>query len=141
MNVRSTTMPTQPLAALNVTAVRYRGSRPAVGDERALDAYAASDVYREAQVPVEVSEPALPDHMRSDEETDNLGLLGAAIATQVATARRAGQAVLMTGGDCTHITGVLGGLQDAHGPAARIGLVWFDAHGDFNTPKTTLSGM
>ena len=23
----------------------------------------------------------------------------------------------------------------------RIGLVWFDAHGDFNTVKTTLSGM
>ncbi|MEZ4614225.1 MAG: arginase family protein [Caldilineaceae bacterium] len=23
----------------------------------------------------------------------------------------------------------------------RIGLVWFDAHGDFNTPKTTISGM
>jgi arginase len=32
-------------------------------------------------------------------------------------------------------------LQEAHGPAARIGLVWFDAHGDFNTPRTTLSGM
>jgi len=47
----------------------------------------------------------------------------------------------MTGGDCTHLTGVVGGLQDAHGPAARIGLVFFDAHGDFNTPRTTLSGM
>jgi arginase len=47
----------------------------------------------------------------------------------------------MTGGDCTHCTGVLGGLQDAHGPAARIGLVWFDAHGDFNTPHTTETGF
>jgi arginase len=35
----------------------------------------------------------------------------------------------------------VGGLQDAHGPDVRIGLVWFDAHGDFNTPKTTISGM
>ena len=35
----------------------------------------------------------------------------------------------------------MGGLQDAHGPESRIGLVWFDAHGDFNTPNTTLSGM
>jgi arginase len=134
-------MPTQPLSALHVIGVRYRGSRPAKGDERALDAYAASNVYQQARVQVEVSEPALPEHLRSDQETDNLGLLGAAIADQVATARRAGQAVLMTGGDCTHITGVLGGLQDAHTPAARVGLVWFDAHGDFNTPKTTLSGM
>jgi arginase len=138
---RFATMVTQPLSALHVTAVRYRGSRPAKGDERALDAYAASDVYHHAQVPVAISEPGLPEHLRGEAETDNLGVLGAAIATEIATARRAGRAILVTGGDCTHSTGILGGLQDAHGPAARIGLVWFDAHGDFNTPKTTLSGM
>src|SRR5262245_45253710 len=138
---RFTTMPTHPLAALHVAAVRYRGSRPARGDERALDAYAASGVYAQAQVHVDISEPALREDLRGDQETDNLGLIGSAIADEVATARRAGRAVLMTGGDCTHITGVLGGLQDAHGAAARIGLVWFDAHGDFNTPRTTLSGM
>jgi arginase len=134
-------MQPQPLAALHVLGVRYRGSRPASGDERALDAYAASGVYRQAQVRFAISEPAFPERLRSAEETDNLGLLGAAIAEEVAVAQRARRAVLMTGGDCTHITGVLGGLQDAHGPAARIGLVWLDAHGDFNTPKTTLSGM
>jgi arginase len=135
------TMPTQPLSALQIIGIRYRGSRPAKGDERALDAYAASGVYQQAQVPVDISEPALPEQMRADEETDNLGLLGGIIATEVAQARRAGRAVLMSGGDCTHITGVVGGLQDAYSPAARIGLVWFDAHGDFNTPKTTRSGM
>ena len=134
-------MSTQPLTALQVIGVRYRGSRLAARDERALDAYAASDVYHQAQVPVDISEPRLPDNLRADAETDNLGLLGAAIADQIATARKAGRAILVTGGDCTHCTGVLGGLQDAHGPAARIGLVWFDAHGDFNTPRTTLSGM
>ena len=107
-------MPTQPLSALHVTGVRYRGSRPAKGDERALDAYAASGVYRQAQVDVDIGEPALPEHLRGDEETDNLGLLGAAIADQVATARRAGRAILMTGGDCTHITGILGGLRRLH---------------------------
>jgi arginase len=134
-------MPTVSLPALHVAGVRYRGSRPAVGDERALDAYAASEVYSQAQVPVVISEPVFPEHLRGDVETDNLGLLGAAIADEVAAARRDGQAVLMTGGDCTHITGVIGGLQDVHGAAARIGLVWFDAHGDFNTPRTTRSGM
>ena len=134
-------MSTQPLSALQVIGVRYRGSRPAQGDERALDAYAASGVYRQAGAPFALVEPTLPEDRRLAEETDNLGLLGGAIAEAVAAARREGKAILMTGGDCTHITGVLGGLQDAHGPAARVGLVWFDAHGDFNTPKTTLSGM
>jgi arginase len=126
---------------LKVIGIRYRGSKPAVGDERALNAYAVSGVYQSARVPFEVVKPAFPEDERQAEETDNLGLMNAAIAVVVADARSQGQAVLMTGGDCTHCTGVLGGLQDVYGPAARIGLVWFDAHGDFNTPNTTLSGM
>lgn len=135
-------MPTrQPLHALQVVGVRYRGSRLAVRDERCLDAYVSSGAYQAAGVPVTVTEPRMPEAQRMPDEPDNLGLLGGAIAEQVAAARRAGSAVLMTGGDCSHITGVIGGLQDAHGPAARVGLIWFDAHGDFNTPKTTLSGM
>jgi arginase len=134
-------MPAEPLSRLQVIRVRYKGSRLAQDDERALDAYAVSGVYGQAQVPVDVAEPTFPEDQREGEEADNLGLLGGIIADAVASARREGKAVLMTGGDCTHATGVLGGLQDAHGPAARIGLVWFDAHGDFNTPKTTLSGM
>ncbi len=132
-------MSVEPLSGLTVIGVRYRGSRPAQDDERALDAYAASGVYRRAQVPVDVIEPTFPEYHREDEAV-NIGLLGGAIADVVASARRQGKAVLMTGGDCTHTSGILGGLQDAHGPAVRIGLIWFDAHGDFNTPKTTLSG-
>ncbi len=128
------------LSGLQVIAVRYVGSRLAQGDERALDAYIASGVYHTARVPVEVVEPAFPEALRVEDEPDNLGLLGGEIARAVAFARRQGKAVLMTGGNCTHATGILGGLQDAYGLAARIGLVWFDAHGDFNTPKTTLTG-
>ncbi|MEZ4866699.1 MAG: arginase family protein [Caldilineaceae bacterium] len=131
----------QPLTALQVVGVRYRGSRLAQGDERSLDAYAAANVYAAAQTPVTVTEPRWLEEQRQAFEPDNLGLLGGEIATAVAAGRHAGKAVLMTGGDCSHITGVLGGLQDAHGPDARIGLVWFDAHGDFNTPTTTISGM
>ncbi|MDQ3225471.1 MAG: arginase family protein, partial [Chloroflexota bacterium] len=75
------------------------------------------------------------------EPTINLGLIGGEIAEAVAKGRRAGKPVLVVGGSCAVVPGVVGGLQKAHGPAARIGLVWFDAHGDFNTPRTTLSGM
>ena len=49
--------------------------------------------------------------------------------------------MVMIGGDCTHVTGMYAGLTHAHGPHARIGLVWFDAHGDFNTQHTSISGM
>jgi arginase len=132
-------MDTKPLSALQVIGVRYRGSEFALGDDRSLDAYAASGIYEHAGVPVAVVEPRLPAGHRSQDPSESLGLLGGVIAAQVVAARREGKAILLTGGDCTHCTGVLGGLQ-AHRPAARVGLVWFDAHGDFNTPKTTLSG-
>jgi len=45
--------------------------------------------------------------------------------------------------NCNGLIGMLAGVQRS-GPAAKplkIGLVWIDAHGDFNTPETTLSGM
>ena len=131
----------QPLTALQVVGVRYRGSKLAERDERSLDAYAAADVYDAANVPVNVVEPRFPELRRDADPTENLGILGGEIAEAVAIGRSAGHAVLMSGGDCSHITGVVGGLQDAHGADAKIGLIWFDAHGDFNTPKTTISGM
>jgi arginase len=44
--------------------------------------------------------------------------------------------------NCNVLLGMLAGLKfDAAGRARRVGLVFIDAHGDFNTPETTLSGM
>ncbi len=45
----------------------------------------------------------------------------------------------MLGGDCTSHAGALAGIRRAR-PGIRLGLAWFDAHGDFNTPDTTPSG-
>jgi arginase len=134
-------MPVQGSSGLRVIGVRYWESSVAQGDELALDALAASGAYRAAGVPVDVVEPRIPEDRWVEDDITNLGLMGGAIAADVAAARREGKPILMTGGHCVHSTGVVGGLQDAHGPAARIGLVWFDAHGDFNTPNTTLTGM
>lgn len=131
----------QGLQELQVIGVRYRGSSFAEDDERALDAYRESGVYAQAEVPFHISEVRMPEARRVAFEPDNLGVINGEIAQAVAEALRAGRSVLMTGGDCTHATGMLGGLQDVYGADARIGLVWFDAHGDFNTPGTTLSGM
>jgi len=134
-------MITEALSGLQVIGVRYWGSRLAQRDELSLDALAASGVYEAACVPFDIVEPRIRDDLWSEDEIVNLGRMGGAIASETALARQQGRAILMTGGHCVHCTGILGGLQDAHGPAARIGLVWFDAHGDFNTPNTTLTGM
>lgn len=44
---------------------------------------------------------------------------------------------LILGGDCCSHIGAVEGLSAGHD---RIGVVWFDAHGDLNTPETSPSG-
>ena len=64
------------------------------------------------------------------------------LATHVDDALRAaddGARLLALGGDCTTHAGTLAGIRRAR-PGQRFGIVWFDAHGDFNTPDTTPSG-
>ncbi|HEV2529546.1 MAG TPA: arginase family protein [Thermomicrobiales bacterium] len=70
-----------------------------------------------------------------------LEVLNRTISETVAAAVRNGAAPIVTGGSCAGLPGILGGLRQGYGPEPRIGLVWFDAHGDFNTPKTSLTGM
>jgi arginase len=44
--------------------------------------------------------------------------------------------------NCNDLLGMLSGLKyDTDGNARRVGLVFYDSHGDFNVPETTLSGM
>ena len=59
----------------------------------------------------------------------------ALLAAQVKQAEASGSFPLVISGGCNACLGVLGGL------AARVGIIWFDAHGDFNTPETTPSGF
>ncbi|WP_433730748.1 arginase family protein [Actinoplanes sp. CA-051413] len=57
------------------------------------------------------------------------------IAAETAAARSAGQVPLLMSGNCNATLGVLAGS------APETGLVWFDAHGDFNTPETDPGGF
>ncbi|MGI9252323.1 MAG: arginase family protein [Thermomicrobiales bacterium] len=125
---------------LHVVAVRYEGSKRMTAESDPVPGYAEAGVF-EALGPSTIAEPAYPDPGGYVEPALALGLLGGEFAREVAEGRSAGKPVLVVGGHCAVLPGVLGGLQKACGPAARIGLVWFDAHGDFNTPKTSISGM
>ena len=48
-----------------------------------------------------------------------------------------GEVPLVLGGDHSIAIGTLAGVAE---PDESVGIVWFDAHGDFNTPQTTPSG-
>ena len=59
------------------------------------------------------------------------------IAGLVGTALDEGRVPVVLGGDHSIALGTLGGLASRRGAGA---VLWFDAHGDLNTPETTPSG-
>ncbi|UCC73803.1 MAG: arginase family protein [Gemmatimonadota bacterium] len=94
--------------------------------------------------PAPMSSVALtPEEQREYGEWHRLGLANGQLADIVAANRRDGYLSVGLLANCSSLMGMLGGLQHS-GPSSRplkVGLVWIDAHGDFNTPETTLSGM
>jgi arginase len=78
--------------------------------------------------------PALP----GASQAERIGAIHRGLAAEVAAARARGQAALSIAADCLQTAGVLAGLrQSGLDPV----LVWLDAHGDFNTPETTITGF
>ena len=90
---------------------------------------------------IDVARPGLPAEERGSDPIVNLGLYNARVAAAVAGAIERGAKPVLAGGTCNHLIGMLAGLQHAYGPTSRIGLIWFDAHGDFNTPNTSYTQM
>src|SRR5437773_8782777 len=74
---------------------------------------------------------------------NHLALASGDMAKLLVDERRRGSLPLGLLANCNGLLGMLSGLQHS-GPSAkplRVGMVFIDAHGDFNTPETTLSGM
>ncbi len=63
------------------------------------------------------------------------------LAGRTADAVRDGYSPLVLGGDHSLAAGSVAGVATAFAERKeRIGLIWLDAHGDLNTPETSLSG-
>jgi len=111
----------------------------------ATEAYLEAGLLEEiAAAGVEVTgvvRPGLPAAERGSDPVMNLGLYNAHVAAAVASAIERRVKPVLAGGTCNHLVGMLAGLQQAYGPTSRIGLIWFDAHGDFNTPRTSYTQM
>ena len=72
-----------------------------------------------------------------------LGLASRHLTDIVSEQRRRGLFTLGLLANCNGLMGMLGGLQRSSPDwrPLKVGLIWIDAHGDINTPETTLSGM
>ena len=58
------------------------------------------------------------------------------LAEQVSAAIKSKMFPIVLAGNCNSCLGTLAGMGES-----QLGILWFDAHGDFNTPETTLSGF
>lgn len=76
--------------------------------------------------------------LQSGDTQARMSVLHESMADRIADIIREGKLPVSIAGDCCATIGVLAGLQ-------RVGvdpqLIWFDAHGDFNTWDTTPSGF
>lgn len=81
-----------------------------------------------------VNRPVLPD----GQAQERMLALYEPLARAVETAVREGKRPVSIAGDCCASLGMYAGLQRA---CVKPNLIWFDAHGDFNTWETTPSGF
>ncbi len=81
----------------------------------------------------ECSPPALDERLRY---LDPIIAVNRKLAERVAAVVADGALPVVLGGDHSLAIGSVGGVARGR----RIGLIWVDAHGDFNTPETTPSG-
>ncbi len=83
-----------------------------------------------------VEQIALPAAGEKLRYLDALVAINLALAEQVAAVVADGSFPLVLGGDHSLSIGSIGGVARGR----RVGVIWIDAHGDFNTPETTPSG-
>jgi arginase len=131
---------------VHVVTVPYRYDQPeeglGLGPSRLLEGGLLEAIQAAGHEQTGSSEACLPDEAREDGRTAiNIGRLGSETADLVAAHRTGGEAVFVVAGDDTATIGVVAGLQQADGAGTPLGVVWFDAHGDFNTPETSYSGI
>ncbi len=58
------------------------------------------------------------------------------LSVEVKAAVESGSFPIVLAGNCNSCLGTIAGIG-----SAKLGVVWFDAHGEFNTPETTRSGF
>ncbi|MCB1845544.1 MAG: arginase family protein [Halioglobus sp.] len=83
-----------------------------------------------------------PEQDRQYGEWNRLALANSDFAERVRETRDDDVLTIGLEANCNGLLGMLAGLKyDSNGNEQRVGLVFIDAHGDFNVPETTLSGM
>ncbi len=137
-------MPTVTVISPSATEVPAPGNEPlrglAAGAGALRDAGLRERLSASGITIDRIVQPEMPHDLTPEDRIEALGVFNGVIATAVQESIASGSMPVLAGGTCSHLPGMLGGLQRALRPETRVGLLWLDAHGDFNTPNTTLTG-
>ncbi len=71
-----------------------------------------------------------------DDMLKKIANINANLSKSVKNAIDEGYFPLVLGGNCNNILGILSGVA-----SSKIGIIYFDAHGDYNTPEISISGF
>jgi arginase len=83
-----------------------------------------------------------PEQQKNYGEWNRMALANANFADVVREGLQDNMITVGLEANCNNLLGMLAGLKyDSDGNSRKVGLVFYDAHGDFNVPETTLSGM
>lgn len=122
---------------LSLIAVPYDSghleARMGAGPRHLLE-HGLPDRLRQAGHEVEVAEVRLPEGFLT-EVTAGVALMRR-VAEEVAATRAAGRLPVVLSGNCGMAVGTVSALG-----AESTGVLWFDAHGDLNTPETSPTGF
>jgi arginase len=133
------------LALVKMSYVGERNVSELSGGPDYLEQGGLRKLLEEQGVQAKLASPVAlsPEEEKAYGSWNRLALANGQLAKIVADERRTGNLPIGLLANCSSILGMLSGLQHS-GPSAkplRVGMVFIDAHGDFNTPETTLSGM
>lgn len=106
-----------------------QGCGPASFIDRGLDQLLESDGHQVKIAHIEAAS-AFTTEIGTAFELNRL------LAHQVKSAVGSGRFPAVLSGNCNSCLGTIAGIK-----SDRLGVVWFDAHGEFNTPETTQSGF
>ena len=114
------------------SAIRYARLR------ESLVALGVTQYVDHGNIPVPLAESHVAQEVRNAKFLPIILSVCTELSRLVEEALRKGGFPLVLGGDHSIAIGTLAGVKNARGAAP--GLLWFDAHGDINTPLTSPSG-